>query len=40
MTVEVKEIILKLEKEGFSHGKVSEITEKNRRTILNLFNKV
>ena len=37
MTVEVKELILKLEKEGYSHGKISEITGKNRRTISIFF---
>ena len=40
MTVEVNEIILKLEKEGYSHGKISEIMWKNRRTILYFFKKV
>lgn len=38
-TVEAKQSILKLEKEGYSHGKKSEITEKNRRTDSKFLNK-
>lgn len=39
MTVEAKEVILKLEKEGFSHGKIAEITGKNRRTVSKFLSK-
>lgn len=33
MTADVKEIILRLSKKGYSHTKISELTGKNRRTI-------